>query len=117
MDEGRTGRLGHESYAPHVVPSELPEATFQLVMLLERALQQVWRRTTRSKEELKKTVTKLHRQFAHPGREPFIKLLKESGVMNKDTMQYVNELYTNCDICKQTARTPSACPWLVILTR
>ena len=70
-----------------------------------------------NKEELKKTVTKLHRQFAHPGREPFIKLLKESGVMNKDTMQYVNELYTNCDICKQTARTPSACPWLVILTR
>ena len=60
-----------------------------------------------SQLEQKKAVVKLHRQFAHPGKESFVKLLKESKLWTKQLVTIVDEVYDQCDTCKQTARCPS----------
>ena len=54
----------------------------------------------------RKKIIKLHRQFAHPSAEKLIKLLKESGIENKDLFKLVNEVSVNCDTCVRHKRSP-----------
>ena len=95
--EGRLINLSETSSGHYIIP------------LLRHQNQEIYIsvQLPEDKREMEKNIIKLHRQFAHPGREPFIKLLKESGLYNREVQIYVNELYTNCEVCIQTARTPS----------
>ena len=56
---------------------------------------------------LLKKLNHIHRQFGHPTRERFITLLKEAGSWEKRFEQAIDQIYSQCDICKVYARTPS----------
>ena len=59
-----------------------------------------------NKPELMKDVVKVHRQFAHPGKQSMIKLLKESENWNNKIAECVEEVYESCQICKKTKKAP-----------
>ena len=50
---------------------------------------------------------KLHRQFAHPIKDKFINLLKDSGAWNEEFSQMVEDMYAECEICKVYRKTPA----------
>ena len=56
----------------------------------------------------KEIATKLHRQFAHTPPERLIRLLEHSDYNNNELKQQVEEVSSNCDICKYYKRAPPA---------
>ncbi|CAL4072646.1 unnamed protein product, partial [Meganyctiphanes norvegica] len=50
---------------------------------------------------------KLHRQFAHPSANRLKSLLKDASVNDKAFLALIDEVSTNCDLCKRYKRTPS----------
>ena len=62
---------------------------------------------TESQEDMKKVVTKLHKQFAHPSSNRLKCLLKDAGVLTKDRSKMIDELSANCTICAKFKKTPA----------
>ena len=54
----------------------------------------------------KKIAVKLHEQFAHARSNRLIKLLRDSGVQNKEFFSEVEDVEKNCHVCQQYKRTP-----------
>ena len=59
-----------------------------------------------SADDLKKKVTKLHRQFAHPTADKLIKLLKSANIENKDAFDTLRNITDSCDLCKRSKKSP-----------
>ena len=57
-------------------------------------------------DELNKTLTHLHRQFAHPPEKKLIALLENAGIWKKDYQDNLTQIYLKCDLCKKYAKTP-----------
>lgn len=55
---------------------------------------------TIDKREQRKTLTKLHRQFAHPSAKKFVGLLKDGGVWSSDLQEEIDAIYKSCDLCR-----------------
>ena len=51
-------------------------------------------------EDQLKTITKLHRQYGHPGRRNFVVHLKAAEVWSDEYSAIVDNIYKTCDICK-----------------
>lgn len=94
--DGQMINLSETSSGHYIIPLLADEEEIHVTLKL-----------TESREEMKKKIVKLHRQFAHPGKESFIRLLKQSSLYDVNVQSCINEIYASCDICIQTARTPS----------
>ena len=94
--EGQKINLSETSSGHYIIPLIATEQEIHVTLKL-----------TETKEEMKRKIIKLHRQFAHPGKDSFIKLLKQSNLYDVNVQVCINEVYANCDICIQTSRTPS----------
>ena len=57
--------------------------------------------------DTKKTALKLHRQFAHPGADKLIKLLRDAGYVNKLLENEIRSLSSSCEVCMRYKRKPS----------
>ena len=57
--------------------------------------------------ELKKTILRLHRQFAHPSKEKLITLMKDAKYWQDSFEDILSDIYESCDTCKRFQRTPS----------
>ena len=55
----------------------------------------------------KKTLLKLHRQFAHPPAAKLTKLLQDANQWKPDFEPILNSISESCEICKLYHRTPS----------
>ena len=51
--------------------------------------------------DLKRKVTKLHKQFVHPLPSKLIKLINDSGVSDPKISEMVNTVSANCDVYKR----------------
>lgn len=60
-----------------------------------------------SQNSLKKALLKLHRQFAHPSTERLKLLIKDCGSWQDSMGDVLNQIQTECDICKLYAKTPA----------
>ena len=52
---------------------------------------------------------KLHRQFAHPGKEKLCQLVRKAGPPwsdNKDLIQTINTISDSCEICLKYKKSP-----------
>ena len=58
-------------------------------------------------DEKTKVIRKLHRQYGHPGKRTFMNHLKTAGFWSEDCGSIIEELYDQCGVCKQYAKTPS----------
>jgi hypothetical protein len=54
----------------------------------------------------KEMIVKLHRQFSHPSKEKFTRLLKDAGAWNENLETTLTEVYEQCQTCKMFAKTP-----------
>jgi hypothetical protein len=52
------------------------------------------------------TLTKLHRQFAHPTEQKLVTLLKDANVWTEDLKTSLAKVYANCEMCKTYTKTP-----------
>ena len=61
-----------------------------------------------NKSDLEKLniVKKLHRQFGHTTARPLKLLLKNAGIVDRIFFTMIEDVSTNCDICKRYKRTP-----------
>lgn len=57
-------------------------------------------------EDLKKKVTKLHKQFVHPQPSKLISLINDSGVSDPKVSAMVNVVTSNCEVCKRYKTKP-----------
>jgi len=57
--------------------------------------------------DLKKTLLHLHKQMGHPVQEKLTTLIQDSVSWKDEYGVVLDEIYANCDRCKQFARTPS----------
>ena len=62
---------------------------------------------TIDKREQRKTLTKLHRQFAHPSAKKFVGLLKDGGVWSSDLQEEIDAIYKSCNLCRVYSKTPA----------
>ena len=60
-----------------------------------------------SDEDRKRSLLKLHRQFAHPSRQRLEAIIKDAGAWREDFGSDMNAIYDKCDICKRYAKTPA----------
>ena len=60
-----------------------------------------------STDEKHNIFLKLHRQYGHPGKNTFINHLKTADIWSDECGNIVDNIYSDCKICKQYARTPS----------
>ena len=51
-------------------------------------------------------VLKLHRQFAHPPLEKFIRLLKDAGAWKEEFYPLIAKVYSQCELCEVYKKTP-----------
>ena len=58
-------------------------------------------------KEQRKTLLKLHRQFAHPSQKKFVGLLKDAGVWSDDLKEVTDDIYASCDLCHAYTKTPA----------
>ena len=61
----------------------------------------------KSYEEKVKLATKLHKQFSHPSGQKMCKLAKDSGIIDKQFLNILNEFPSQCDVCRKYKK---ACP-------
>lgn len=57
-------------------------------------------------KDQRKILGKLHRQFAHPTKAKLISLLKDAKLWNGDMENILDEIVSECDVCKIYKRTP-----------
>ena len=62
--------------------------------------------TLKPKQKLEKA-SKLHRQLSHASKEALIRLLKSSGIDDKELFDAVDKVTSDCDICLKYKRKPS----------
>jgi hypothetical protein len=55
----------------------------------------------------RKTILKLHRQFAHPTEPKLVALMKDAGVWREEFQDCVRDIYDTCQLCKMYASTPA----------
>ena len=60
-----------------------------------------------SDEDRKRSLLKLHRQFAHPSRQRLEAIIKDAGAWRDDFGSDMSAIYDKCDICKRYAKTPA----------
>ena len=58
-------------------------------------------------EVMKKRLLHIHKQFGHPTQDKFTELLKDCVKWKSEYGVALDEIYKNCDRCKEFARTPS----------
>lgn len=56
-------------------------------------------------EEKTQRVVKLHKQFAHPKKEPFTQLLKDAQEYDDTVQDILNKIYDKCQICIESSKT------------
>ncbi len=59
-----------------------------------------------TKQEKKKTVQKLHKQFAHPSGRRLLLLLQDAGIQDQVCLDLVDEVTSECDVCLKFKKTP-----------
>ena len=59
------------------------------------------------KEEQRKTLTKLHRQFRHHPAKATEDILRNAGILNEEIKRIIKEVVEACQICKQYKKTPA----------
>ena len=57
--------------------------------------------------DLRKSLLHLHKQMGHPAQEKLTTLIKDSVSWKDEYGMVLDEIYSNCDRCKEYARTPS----------
>ena len=57
-------------------------------------------------DDLKRKVTKLHTQFAHPHPDRLIKLVKDSGIDDPKVVSAIKEVSSQCDTCRRFKKKP-----------
>jgi len=60
----------------------------------------------KSEDELRKVLTKLHKQFGHASAYKLSKLLENAGVRNGNISKLLLDVTENCDICLKYKRLP-----------
>ena len=63
--------------------------------------------TEMGKEEQRKTLTKLHRQFRHHPAKATEDILRNAGILNEEIKRINKEVVEACQICKQYKKTPA----------
>ena len=58
-------------------------------------------------KDRKKTLEKLHRQFAHPAQERLESLLKDAQVWKAEYGSVLEEIQSQCEVCKLYKKTPA----------
>lgn len=58
-------------------------------------------------DDLKKKVLKLHKQFAHPPPGKLVNLIRNAGTDAPNIENIINEVSSNCEVCKKHQRRPS----------
>ena len=86
--EGQKINLSETSSGHYIIPLIPTEQEIHVTLQL-----------TENKEVMMKKIIKLHRQFAHPGKESFIKLLKQSNLYDVNVQACIKVLYIQCFNC------------------
>ena len=94
--DGQKINLSETSSGHYIIPLLADEQEIHVTLQLDE-----------DRGQMKKKIVKLHRQFAHPGKESFTKILKQSKLYDVTVQSCIDEIYANCDICLQTAKTPA----------
>lgn len=56
--------------------------------------------------EKTKKIEKIHKQFAHPTKEKFKRLIEDAGAWRDELQEIIDELYQKCQTCKVFTKTP-----------
>ena len=59
------------------------------------------------KQQRRKVIEKLHRQFVHPAKERLIALLKDAGIWNKEYEEDLDHIHEKCKTCLLYKKTPA----------
>ena len=56
---------------------------------------------------VEKKILKLHKQFAHPSSERLLKIVKDSGITDKNIHEVIKDVSQKCDVCKRFKKPPN----------
>ncbi|XP_071118367.1 uncharacterized protein [Haliotis cracherodii] len=76
-------------------------------MHVNQTFEVLYSQSMQSRQEKKKKILKLHRQFAHPSSRRLLMLLEDAGIKDDTNQALVDEVAQECDVCLKFKKTPA----------